>query len=72
MLLVRRFATKSIQFGSSGPSADLVDDEDALLALLCDLGNTASLVDLRSRRDERFADLSSKLAEARINKSGLF
>ena len=72
MLLVRRFATKSIQFGSSGPSADLVDDEDALLALLSGLGNTASLVDLRSRRDERFADLSSKLAEARINKSGLF
>lgn len=72
MLLVRRFGTKTIQFGHSGPSADLIDDDDALLALLGELDCPATLAELRLKRDERFADLSNKLDEARINKAGLF
>ena len=72
MLLVRRFASKTIQFGYSGPSADLIEDEDMLVALLAELGCSARLDDLRTRRDERFRDLEKRLLTAGISKDDLF
>jgi hypothetical protein len=72
MILVRRFATRTIQFGHSGPSSDLVRDEDTLRTLLEELGSTSSLDHLRSNRDRRFADLTEKLSSAGISVSRLF
>jgi hypothetical protein len=72
MLLVRRFATKTIQFGYPGSSADLIEDDDALVALLADLGCATSLGELRVKRDERFSELEEKLSAAGISKNDLF
>lgn len=72
MLLVRRFATKTVQFGYPGPSADLVDDDNELMSLLSDLGCTTPLDELRNKRDERFRELEEKLSAAGISKSDLF
>ena len=72
MVLVRRFSTRTIQFGHSGPSADLIRDEDGLQVLLTDLGNVRSLEDLRSNRDRRFTQLAEKLSSAGIPVSRLF
>jgi hypothetical protein len=72
MLLVRRFATKTIQFGHSGPSADLVLDDAGLMALLSELGCRTSIDELRVKRDERFRDLEEKLSAAGISKNELF
>jgi hypothetical protein len=72
MVLVRRFSTRTIQFGHFGPSADLIRDEDALQALLAELGSTKPIDDLRSNRDERFTELTEKLTSAGIDVSRLF
>jgi hypothetical protein len=72
MVLVRRFSTKTIQFGNSGPSTDLVRDETSLTELLSNLGCTKSLDNLRANRDLRFAELTAKLASSGIDISGLF
>jgi len=72
MLLVRQFATKTIQFGHPGPSADLIADNDALAALLADLGCTTPIAELRAKRDERFRELEEKLSTAGISSDNLF
>jgi hypothetical protein len=72
MILVRRFATKTIQFGSSGPSADLVHDEDGLRDLLAELGCTVSIQELRQKRDARFANLAEGLTESGMGRPELF
>jgi hypothetical protein len=72
MLLVRRFATKTVQFGYTGPSSDLIEDEGALTALLSHLGCTTSLDELRVKRDERFRELEQKLSTAGISMTELF
>lgn len=72
MLLVRRFATKTIQFGAMGPSSDLIEDDTRLISLLSDLGCTTSLDELRVKRDERFRELEEGLSAAGISKADLF
>jgi hypothetical protein len=72
MLLVRRFSTKTIQFGHSGPSADLIHDEDELASLLSDLGCERTLDELRTNRDRRFAELTERLTSAGIDTTTLF
>lgn len=72
MLLVRTFATKTIQFGYSGPSTDLIEHDDDLSALLADLGCTVTLDELRAMKDERFRDLGDKIASAGISTVELF
>ena len=72
MTLARRFATKTIQFGSSGPSADLVHDEERLRALLDELGCATSIAELREKRDTRFRTLSDGLAEGGMGRIELF
>lgn len=72
MILVRRFATRNIQFGSFGPSADLVRDEDGLRALLAELGCRTSISELREKRDARFHELAQGLAEGGMGRPELF
>jgi hypothetical protein len=72
MILVRRFSTRTIEFGHSGSSANLISDEEALQTLLTDLGCSISINDLRSNRDRRFAELTRKLASAGISVSHIF
>lgn len=72
MILARRFATKVIRFGNEGPSADLINDDNTLQALLSDLDCNIPLSELRSMRDARFADLSNRLAAGGIDKKELF
>lgn len=72
MTLVRRFSTRTIQFGHTGPSSDRVADEDSLVALLSELGCTTSLTDLRANRDQRFEELEARLVSADIDMTRLF
>ena len=72
MLLVRTFATKTSQFGYSGPSTDLIEHDDDLSALLADLGCTMTLDELRAMKEERFRDLGDKIASAGISTVELF
>jgi hypothetical protein len=72
MTLVRRFSTRTIQFGHSAPSSDQIRDEDSLALLLSELGCTKLLDDLRTNRDRRFAGLTERLVSAGIDVSQPF
>jgi hypothetical protein len=72
MILARRFATRVIQFGRVGPSADMIEDDNMMLELLADLGCSTTLDELRSKRDARFAELSKRVSAAGLNDASLF
>ena len=72
MLLARLFSIKAINFDRQKPSADLIKDDSALVALLTDLGCTSSLDELRGKRDGRFNDLAKELSAAGISRDRLF
>src|SRR5215469_778184 len=72
MILVRRFATRVIQFSHSGASADIIDDDDRMHALLADLGCTGRLAELRSKRDARFTELGDRISAAGFVEGALF
>src|SRR5258708_9228926 len=72
MILVRRFATRVIQFSRSGPSADIIDDEERMRTLLADLGCTTRLDQLTAHRDPRFDKLGEGIAAAGFVEGALF
>lgn len=72
MLLSHLFSIKAIEFGRLGPSASLIEDDNALTAFLADLGCTSSLDELRAKRLKRFKELKKELSAAGISCRHLF